>query len=75
MRKIFESHRQEKVGHYQSILESSGICTLIKNDCQAAAEGNFGPADPILPELWVIDDGDYDRAIEILTPLYENSTY
>ncbi len=71
MRKVFESHKQETVGHYQSILESAGILTLIKNENIASAEGTL-PADLILPELWVMRDEDYDKAIEILTPYYES---
>lgn len=74
MRKIYESHEQERVGHFQSILESAGILTLIKNDCQAAAEGTF-PGDPFTPELWVMNDEDYDEAIKILRPLYESQTF
>ena len=75
MRKVFESHEQERVGLFQSILEETGILTLMKNDCTAAAEGTF-PFDPTMPELWVMNDEDYDKAIEILLPHYEsrNST-
>ncbi len=73
MRKIYESHRQERVGHFQSILESEGIATLLKNDFLSAADGSF-PADVYLPELWVVEDSDYDTAIEILKPFYLNSS-
>ncbi|MFK5921792.1 MAG: DUF2007 domain-containing protein [Verrucomicrobiota bacterium] len=69
MRKVFESWKQEKVGFFQSILESNGISTLIKNDCISAAEGTT-PLDTVLPELWVMDDCDYQGAIDILTPYY-----
>ncbi len=71
MRKIFESHEQEKVGLFQSILEGAGILSLIKNDCTAAAEGTFS-LDPNLPELWVMNAEDYDRAVEMLRPHYES---
>ncbi|MFW2385496.1 MAG: DUF2007 domain-containing protein [Akkermansiaceae bacterium] len=70
MRKIFESHEQERVGLFESVLKENGILSLVKNNCSASAEGTF-PLDPNLPELWVMDDRDYDRAIEILLPLYE----
>jgi len=73
MRKVFESHEHERVGLFQSILEESGILTLITNDCTAAAEGTF-PLDLILPELWVMDDEEYERALEILRPHYEART-
>ncbi|MCF6314189.1 MAG: DUF2007 domain-containing protein [Verrucomicrobiales bacterium] len=65
MRKVFESCEQEKVGLFQSILESEGIATLIKNENIAAAEG-CGPLDLVLPELWVVHDEDYARALDLL---------
>ncbi|MDB4294989.1 DUF2007 domain-containing protein [Akkermansiaceae bacterium] len=71
MRKIFESYQQEKVGLFQSILEGAGMLTLIKNDCTAAAEGTH-LLDPNLPQLWVMNDEDYDQAIEMLRPHYES---
>ncbi|NOX99948.1 MAG: DUF2007 domain-containing protein [Verrucomicrobia bacterium] len=72
MKKVFESCEHEKVGLFQSILESSGISSLIKNDCISAAEGT-SPLDLVLPELWVMNDLDYQRAIDILTPYYQSS--
>ena len=72
MKKIYEDHRYERVGHFQSILESAGIATLIKNESLDQTQASF-PNDLIdLPELWVLEDGDFDRALEILKPLYDN---
>lgn len=72
MRKIYEDHRYERVGHFQSILEGEGIATLIENEALDHVEGSF-PNDLIhLPELWIMNDSNYDRAIEILKPLYDN---
>ena len=65
MRMIFKSHQSEKVGLYQSILESEGIPTVIKNEFITAATGTW-LTDPETPELWVIEDDSYDRALEIL---------
>jgi len=56
----------------QSILESEGIQTLLKNEATTQAVGIVPGSDPY-PELWVMDDGDYEKAIEILKPLYEAS--
>ena len=57
MRKVYESPAFEKVGHFQSILESVGIATLIKNEALNEALGAFSAAGDY-PELWVMDDGD-----------------
>ena len=72
MRKVFESHQQEKVQHYCSILESHEIRAFVKNEASSSIDGVL-PGDFILPELWVVDDADYDKAIEILTPYYEGT--
>jgi len=65
MRKIYESLAFEKVGHFQSILENEGIQTLLNNEGITQAEGVVPGFDPY-PELWVMKDGDYEKAIDIL---------
>jgi hypothetical protein len=70
MRKIYEHQRLERVGHFQSILESHGILTLLKNEATCQADGIFAGSDPC-PELWVMDDDHYEQALEILRPHYE----
>ena len=72
MRQVFTTHRFETVGLYQSILESEGIPTIIRNENTSALDGSF-PGDIIHPELWVLEDSDFERAIEILKPHYEAS--
>ncbi|MEM8953407.1 MAG: DUF2007 domain-containing protein [Verrucomicrobiota bacterium] len=67
MRKVFESHKLEHVGLSQSILEEAGILTLMKNEHICATEGTFSRSDNVIPELWVMNDGDYERAMELLT--------
>ena len=70
MRKIFESNQHGKVHHFQSILEANGILSMVRNDNSATLDGNL-PGNLMLPELWVMEDDEYDRAMEILTPYYE----
>jgi hypothetical protein len=70
VRKVYDSPAFEKVGHFQSILESAGIATLIKNEALNEAPGAFSALGEY-PELWVMDDGEYERAVEILRPYYE----
>lgn len=72
MKKIYEDHRYERVGHFQSILESEGIATLIRNESIDQSLASF-PNDPDdQPQLWVFDDDDFSRAMEILKPLHKN---
>ena len=54
-----------KVGHYQSILESSGIPTLVKNLATSSFMGDV-PFAEVFPELWVVNEEDYDEAMRLL---------
>ncbi len=69
MRKIYENIDYARVGHYQSILESAGVPTLVKNLGVSGAIGEV-PVTEAYPELWVGDDGDYELGMEILGPLH-----
>ena len=69
MRKIYENIDFTKVGFYESILKEAGIATYIKNLGASMGMGEI-PFTQIFPELWVINDSDYDRAIELLEPYH-----
>ena len=69
MRKIYENIEFSRVGHFQSILDSAGIRTHVKNLGASFAAGEI-PFDQTIPELWVVDDDAYDEALEILRPYY-----
>ena len=69
MRKIFESIDFTRVGHYQSILESKGIQTLVKNLAASSIMGDV-PFTEVFPELWVVHDEDYDNAMQILGEIH-----
>lgn len=71
MRKIYEHIDFARVGHYQSILESEGIRTYIKNSGASIGMGEI-PFTQLFPELWVTDDADYGRALEVLRPYHQN---
>ncbi|MEM7012879.1 MAG: DUF2007 domain-containing protein [Verrucomicrobiota bacterium] len=70
MRKVYENLDFTSVGYFQSILEDSGIPTHIKNLGGSGLMGEV-PFTEVFPELWVVEDSDYDRAIEILKPHYD----
>lgn len=65
MKKIYEHLEYARVGHYQAILESEGIATLIKNQSAQVGAGEI-PFTEVFPELWVMDDNDYDQAMKLL---------
>lgn len=69
MRKIYENLEFTRVGHYQSILESEGIRSHLVNIGASASAGEI-PFQQVFPELWVVDDAEYERALEVLRPYY-----
>ncbi|MFT5465058.1 MAG: hypothetical protein ACI8UO_000144 [Verrucomicrobiales bacterium] len=70
MRKIYENIDFTGVGHFESVLKEAGIETLLKNTAASSTMGEV-PFTEVYPELWVLNDEDYDRALEILKPYYE----
>ena len=69
MRKIYEHADYAVIRYYQSILEDEGILTLVKNVGAAMGTGEI-PFTEVYPELWVMNDSDYDRAEAMLAPLH-----
>ena len=66
MRKVFEHPASHEVGHYESILQSHGIATFIRNQNVSSLVGEV-PFTSAYPELWVVDNEDYDAAISLLS--------
>lgn len=65
MKKVYEHIDFARVGHFQSILESDGIKTMIKNLGASVGIGEI-PFTEVFPELWVVNDEDYERAMAAL---------
>lgn len=67
MKKIYENIDFTRVGYLQSILESAGIATLLKNAGTSSLSG-LTAVGQCYPELWIVDDSDYDEAVAVLQP-------
>lgn len=68
MIEIFTHHDFTRVGYYESVLKEAGIRCFIQN----ANSHNLltGIPSPLFyPKLCIIDDDDFDRALELLKPL------
>ena len=63
MKSIMIEPRLERVGYFRTILESHGIATFLRNENISIVET---PIFPFWPELCVVNDDDYDRAVAIL---------
>jgi hypothetical protein len=69
MIKIFEDFDITLVGHYQSVLESNDIPTFMKNQFGTSGAGEL-PFVEVVPQLWVMNDADIDRARALINELH-----
>ena len=65
MKKLTSSESLVTINHYKNVLESEGIPCQIRNEFLGGIAGEM-PLQEIWPELWVINDIDYDRARQLL---------
>jgi len=65
VRKIYTNENLFLVGNAKNIVEESGIEVILKNEYAAGGSGELSPLDT-WPELWVIHDADYEKAMELL---------
>ena len=65
MKKVFVSQSLVEVESLKEILEQAGILNTIKNQTTSMLAGEV-PFAEVFPELWVIDDAEYDRAKQLL---------
>ena len=65
MRIIYTNENRLIVGNTKNILESHGIEVILKNEYSQGAVGEISAFDA-WPELWVINDSDYENAIEVI---------
>jgi len=65
MKKVTASESLITINHYKNVLESEGIASRIKNEFLGSIVGEM-PFVEVWPELWVINDLDYDRAKQLI---------
>ena len=65
MIKVFENFDFSRVGQMQSLLESHGIRTFIRNQYGSSVMGEV-PFVEVVPQLFVLRNQDVERAIELL---------
>lgn len=70
MIKVFEDFDIALVGHYQSVLESNGIVTYMKNQFGTSGAGEL-PFIEVIPQLWVLNEADADRAEALIQELHD----
>lgn len=65
MIKVFESFEFSRVGQMQSLLESNGIRTFVRNEFGSSVVGEL-PFVEVVPQLFVLEQKDVPRAKELL---------
>jgi len=73
MIKVFEDFDIALVGHYQSVLESNDIATFMKNQFGTSGAGEL-PFVEVVPQLWVLNEADADRANALIKELHDPVT-
>lgn len=69
MKRVYTHSNPSMVGLAKSMLENSGLEVMLKNEFLNSGIPPYN-ADQ---ELWVLDDGDYDTALELLDGLVETN--
>ena len=65
MKKLTSSESLVTINHYKNVLESEGIPCQIRNEYLGGIAGEM-PLQEVWPELWIINDIDYDRAKQLI---------
>ena len=72
MRDVFVDQDSARVGFYKSVLDQAGIPNFVKNESTSnAITGMPVPSSLFFPTLCVVNDDDYDRAMELLKEIYD----
>ena len=66
MKKVISADSIITISHYRNILESEGIAAFLRNQNLGSIIGEM-PFQEVWPELWVENDLDYDRAVELIS--------
>ena len=65
MKKLSSAESIITIRHYQNFLASEGIATEVRNDVLGSIVGEM-PFVETWPQLWVVNDLDFDRAKQLL---------
>jgi hypothetical protein len=65
VKKVTTADSLVTISHFRNLLESEGIPAFIKNEYLGSIIGEM-PFQHAWPELWVKNDLDYDRALQLI---------
>ncbi len=73
MKRVYSAEHGLMTEHIKHILEEEGISSMIKNQNLIGGVGELPPIE-CWPEVWILEDEDYDRASHIISDLLKDST-
>jgi Putative prokaryotic signal transducing protein len=65
MKKLTSAPSIITVNHYKNLLQSEGIDAFLRNEHLGSIVGEI-PFQEVWPELWISNDLDYDRALQLI---------
>ena len=65
MKKLTSAPSIITVNHYKNLLQSEGIEAFLRNEHLGSIVGEI-PFQEVRPELWISNDLDYDRALQLI---------
>ena len=71
MKKVYSNENSFLANNVKNLILAQGIDVFIKNEYSQGAVGELSAFDA-WPEVWVLDDADYDRAVAVVS-LSQNS--
>ena len=72
MKKLTSAESVITINHYKNLLESEGIRTNIRNEHLGSILGEI-PFFETWPQLWVVNDLDFDRAKQLIDSVEDES--
>ena len=72
MKRVYSAEYGLMTEHIKDILQEEGINCVMKNLNLAGAVGEIPPIE-CWPEVWILEDEDYDRASSIVEDLIKDS--
>lgn len=71
MKKVYTNENRMLVWDIKNALEDEGYECIIKNEFASGGMGELSPLDT-WPEVWIVDDGQYDEAVAFLEKQYRS---
>jgi hypothetical protein len=69
MKEILREPDSARAGHLKSLLEEQGIMCFVKNEYVSASPALIDTT----PSLWIVNDDDYESALELITQYMDAS--